>query len=149
MMATDLKDKIDTIVENHPTNKAIISLNGYLRQYFWDNYLRTTLGSLYLRQSNFIKAGKYLYFKNNPNEFESRAIRRFEESLNMDKLAIFNALINRSKTTLGMTSYLSNRIFNLIMGISEQKGSLPTDIVIWISNYVCVLNSNISNRNFD
>ena len=139
----DIKDTIDTIVKNYSLDDSLEKLNGYFRQYYWNNHLRITLGKLYLKKSDFIQAGKMLYFKDDPNEIEKRAINRFVESCKNDHLRIFDSLVKKSKNPRGIDMKMSGKIFNLILNISIQEGALPTEIVRWICNYERIKNIEI------
>lgn len=139
----DIKDKIEELVSCLSTDEAIFKLNGYFRQYYWNNYLRTSLGRLYLTKGDFVNAGKWLYFQNNPTESEKRAIARFVESCKNRKLTIFNALVINSKIPEGISLEMSEQLFTLIISIAEEEGALPLNIVRWIYRYNRVRNIEI------
>lgn len=145
----DIKSKIDELVIGLSIDEAILKLNGYFKQYYYNNYLRTTLGKLYLIKSDFITAGKWLYFLNNPNEAEKRAINRFEEHCKHKQLRIFNSLVIKSKIPRGIDSIMSEKLFSLILKISEQEGSLPEDIVRWIYYYNRIRNKEIEDGEYE
>ena len=143
----DIKEKIEEVLGNSTTDEAILKLNGYFKQYYYNNYLRTSLGKLYLSKADFVTAGKWLYFHNNPNEEEKKAISRFQESCKNRKLVIFNSLVNKSKSPHGIDSMMSEKIFSLIVRITEQEGALPIDIVRWIYIYNRIRNNEIEKDN--
>ena len=137
----DIKTKIEELVSSLSTDEAILKLNGYFKQDYWNNYLRISLGKLYLTKGDFVNSGRWLYFKNNPNEAEKRAIIRFQESCKNRQLTIFNSLVNKSKSPKGIDSKMSEELFSLILRITEQEGSLPIDIVRWIYRYNRIRNN--------
>ena len=139
----DITAKIDEIVSTLSTDKAITKLIGYFKQYYYNNYLRVNLGRLYLKKTDFVNAGKWLYFLSNPNEEKERAIIRFKESCKNNKLRIFNSIIHNSKPPIGIDPSMSEKVFSLILSISEQEGSLPTTIVRWICYFNRVRNIEI------
>jgi len=134
------KEKVEQIANELNPAEAMNKLNGYFKNNFWNNHLRITIGRLHLKQSDFINAGQMLYFKQNRNESEERAVNRFVESCQRNKLKIFKSLIKPSKTPSGIDIAMSNEIFTLIMSIANQEGSLPKEIVRWICNYQRIRN---------
>lgn len=131
----DIRANIEKIVASHSTDDAIIELSEYLKQNCWNRHLRLALGELYLSKSNFVQAGKYLYFKNALNESEQNALMFFKDSCANSNLRIFQELVKESEIPQGIDVGMSQRLFSLIVAISEQEGSLPTEIVRWIYNY--------------
>lgn len=139
----DIKEIIDEMPNDIPVDESIEKLNGYFKQYFWNNHLRVKIGELYLKKSDFVQAGKMLYFIDNPNELEKKAITRFIASCKNNYLLIFNTLINKSKIPRGIDLKMSSKIFDLILKVSNQEGALPTGIVRWICNYERIRNIEI------
>ncbi|MBK8443813.1 MAG: hypothetical protein IPL35_10575 [Sphingobacteriales bacterium] len=132
----DISEIIEKITENAPSvDEAIIKLNGYFKQYFWNNHLRIKMGELYLKKGDFVKAGKMLYFKDKPNEAEQRAIVRFKESCKNKHLLILRSFLDKAKVPRGIDVKMSYKIFNLILNVAQQEGSLPVGIVLWIYRY--------------
>ena len=140
----EITSRIKEILKNHSQDDAIIKLNGFMRQNYWNNELRISIGKLYLIKSDFINAGKYLFFIDNPNEAEQRAINRYKESKKGNKYEIFKDLVLKSNSIKGIDKTTSLKIFNLIHNISEQDGNISKEIVLWICSYVSKINNEIT-----
>ena|GEM_PF-4162869 len=142
----DIREEVEEIAQNEPTEVAILRLNGYFKQFFWNNYLRNSMGNLYIQKNDLIKAGKLLYFKDDPSEMELEAIEKFKESCKNNKLRIFKELVNKSKLPRGIDMKMSSKIFWLILGIADEEGSLPIHVARWIWNYERIRNIEIKNN---
>ncbi len=147
-MKEELLEKIDNIVATHERAEAIKKIEGYFKQFFWNNELRIKLGNLYLQESEFIKAGKMLYFKNQRTESEERAVVRFVESCGNNKMEIFRKLIGnyQSKPPRGIDIQMNKNIFELIFQVLKQENILPKEVANWIIHYERIRNIEIENN---
>lgn len=147
-MKEEIAEKIKFIIANHDRVEAIKKLEGYLKQFFWNNELRIQLGRMYLEESDFIKAGKMLYFKSIKTEAEERAVVRFLESCGRNKLVVFKKLIGdyKSKPPRGIDIEMNTQIFNLISKILVQEKVLPREVASWILFYERIRNTEIKNN---
>jgi len=131
-----IKEKVEKIIKENSIDDAIIKLNGYLKQFHWNQYLRTRLGNLYMQQKNYVQAGKLLYLKKNKTEEESKCVGQFSYSCGRKRLQIFREIKgNNSKPPSGIDDETNQEIFKLILKIAQQEGSLPIDVVQWICYY--------------
>lgn len=145
-MKSEDNTKFESIIASLPAKEAITKLEGHLRQQFWNNQLRVILGGLYLQESDFVKAGKMLYFKSNKSEKEERAFTRFKESCGNNKVEIFKKLVLKSKSPRGITIEMNEKIFDLIRQILTQEKNLPNEVARWILQYERIRNSEIKNN---
>lgn len=131
----DILDDIEKIVSSNSVSEAILKLSGYMKKYYWNQDIRTQLGMLYLKKQDFVKAGKFLYFKKNKTELEERSVIRFKESCGNKYVEIFRRLNKLSKPPMGIEIELSKEIFILISNIIHQENGLPKDVALWVCNY--------------
>ena len=142
----DTKNKIEQIIQTHSRGEAIVRLNGFFRDFFWDRHLREEMARLYLEKQDYAKAGKFLYFiilSNNENE---QAIMAFEESCGFRYSEIWKRLVVESKPPRGIDHLMRARIFQLISNIKNQEGELPIQIVRWLSYYDHIRKLEIQNN---
>ena len=60
---TDIITQINRIVESELLEKAIIRVNGFLRQYYWDLQVLDSVAALHYHQGNFLKPDNYGFLK--------------------------------------------------------------------------------------
>jgi len=143
----DIRPLIDQIILEEETSEAINRLNGFLKQYFWNQYLRTKLGRLYLEDGKPVMAGKLLYLVDNLNEEEIACVNKFGDKCGNRKLEILRKILgnNKSKPARGISVETNYNLFRLFTQIAEQEGSLPRDIVLWIYSYERIRNIELKN----
>lgn len=141
----NIESEIDDIISNNSITDSILKLNGYLKQYHWNQSLRTKLGILYRIDKKYIQAGKLLYFKSSKTKEEKECIEIFKNSCGNKMLVEFRKLIgnNKSKPPRGIDMKTNQQLFNLFREIAVQEGSLPIDVVNWIVNYERIRNIEI------
>lgn len=143
----DIREIIDKIIRDNSIDDAIIRLNGYLKEFHWDSYLRTKLGNLYMEQEQYIQAGKLLYLKKVKTRSENDCVDKFCISCGNRAMTIFHKIKgnNNSKPPRGIDMETNTAIFNLFNLIARQEGSLSKDVVTWIWNYERIRNIEIVN----
>jgi len=142
----DIQKDVEEIANNEAIDIAILRLNGYFKHFFWNNHLRNAMGNLYIQKKDLVKAGKMLYFKDNPSEIELKAIDKFKESCKNNKYRIFQELVTKSKLPRGIDMNMSSKMFRLILGIANDEGALPIHVVRWIWYFERIRNIEIKNN---
>lgn len=133
---TDVSPRIEKIIVENSTDRAIIRLNGYLKQYYWNAFVRESLGTLYLKIGRIETAGKLLYFKKEKNEQELAAVEYFKSSVSHNPTNILKKIIgnNRSRSVRGIKGKVWFGINQLILEIVKQEGEIPKFVQYWIKN---------------
>ena len=97
----DIQDKVDQIIESYTIGEAIVKLNGFFRDFFWDRYLRKEIARLYLEKRDYKKAVKFLYFIVYSIDEHEKVIKAFEENCGYNYFEIWKQTVVKSKTPRG------------------------------------------------
>lgn len=142
----DIKDKVNQIVQSHSRGEAIVKLNGFFRDFFWNRYLREEMARLYLEKQDYVKAGKFLYLIILSNKEHRQAIKAFEESCGFRYSEIWKQSVVESKPPRGIDNPMRAMIFQLIINIKDQEGELPIQVVRWVSYFDRIRKLEIQNN---
>jgi hypothetical protein len=97
--------------------KAIKILEGFIKHNPIDQEIHNYLGQLYFQVNDEIRAGKHFYFKTDKNEYETRCVLKFKESLGNDPILILKHLIYKENHKI--SSLNSNTKFELKILITD------------------------------
>ena len=131
----EIAKRIELILVEESTEVAIERILGYMEHYFWSDWIREKLGSLYYKVGNYKLAGRYWYFKDNLNPEEEKCINLYMESKGKNIIDITREQIGHEfKSPRNLSENFKNRLWDVLTEIRETNGEVPDFAKNWYAH---------------
>lgn len=140
-MKRSIEERINRIIETETIQNAIIQIQGYMEQFYWNRAILNILAELHFKNEDFAQAGKYWFFKENKTEDEKKCVLEYQSSLGFDDRLIARNFIGvRSKSPAKFDHYTKENMLNILESITETEGKLPRFAINWYNHLVKIRN---------
>ena len=130
-----IEERVIAIIEIENTSRAIERVHGYLKYYYWNQWILNKLAELYYAQGNIKLAGKYWFFKEEKSESEIECVEEYKKSKGNDLIIITRELIGHYfRSPRELSGFAKNELFNMISKIEHEKGQVPNFAKNWFSH---------------
>ena len=114
-------------------------LHGLISKYPNNQKVRFELAHLYLIDKDYINAGRYLYFKNQPNDRELYSIEQFENSVGNNSFQILRKISKPSKIDTEFMQEFKTK-FNVLIDNIQVESEKNSWIVNEVQYYLQIVN---------
>jgi hypothetical protein len=131
-----LSKRIVKDLEKNDIQKAIDRYEGFFKRFPLEQDFHYHLGSLYMEMNDKVRAGKHLYFKENPSTKEQECIFRFEKQFGFDQAIILKKFLPKEHFSISACEPRIKALIKTKIEIIERETGQVPKFLIGVQNHL-------------